>query len=499
VSSIGRNVFPLRNLRTGAIEQICAFAKKVTKGLFMNVRPQKACGHIFGAPLSGMYNLQPEECVNGLRNLLVEIPRPELLPCLDVLLRQAEQGIRELQAESGEIELGSDFEITPWKRHILQLADDFEELRKSSARWRKQASEAETWLERSDIRADWTQDATSQCAHDVEKLRRRMLATSFPPFQSPRWDEWSDVSETAEADRSRHLPNGPRGGMKGASMPKSPSTPRIAPSARRDSSTPKPLRPKEAAPPESHPVDLAMYDLTKGFAKLLPSSFLTGEKWEAIWHCGVRCFGFEYWFGGDIIQAMPEMVPFGAPVRVVRLGATQRTYREMRRFISEELASVYTKDSYDGLRRNCNHFSNELVRFLLHGKQIPEEVRNQINWYRELKVLRPVIMPLLGGALLQPSTRNTGEIGTFPIVHPSSSPTLLQSGNSPGFLGCCSVVNSRRDCNCQCPGSFADLYGPEGSDGFEEAWSRSNTWVQVRTRARAPSPDRAEPDVGSNT
>lgn len=39
-------------------------------------------------------------------------------------------------------------------------------------------------------------------------------------------------------------------------------------------------------------------------------------------------------------------------------------------FLKEDVYVDYNPRMYDVLRRNCNHFSNELAQFLLHGKQL---------------------------------------------------------------------------------------------------------------------------------
>merc|ERR1711924_398521 len=132
---------------------------------------------------------------------------------------------------------------------------------------------------------------------------------------------------------------------------------------------------------------MGMYDLSKGLAGWMPSVLLSGEKWEAIWHTGVRVFGYEFWYGGDIVQAAPEVIPFGMPMKIVRLGTTQRRYKDLHRFIKDELASRYSKDGYDALQRNCNHFSLDLVRYLLDGQQIPAEVRAQLDWYQNAALM----------------------------------------------------------------------------------------------------------------
>ena len=53
-------------------------------------------------------------------------------------------------------------------------------------------------------------------------------------------------------------------------------------------------------------------------------------------------------------------------------------------FLKEDVYVDYNPRMYDVLRRNCNHFSNELAQFLLHGKQLPEEVLMQPEWLKDL-------------------------------------------------------------------------------------------------------------------
>jgi len=147
-------------------------------------------------------------------------------------------------------------------------------------------------------------------------------------------------------------------------------------------------------------VELAMYDLSNGYAKWIPSALLSGRRFEAVWHTGVRIFGNEYWYGGSIFQAkLGTKMPFGAPVRVITLGLTSRTQEELSDFIRSTLCFSYNRASYDVLTKNCNHFSNEVVQFLLNTKEIPEEVRMQPTWARDgriMQILRPVLNSQLG-------------------------------------------------------------------------------------------------------
>lgn len=147
-------------------------------------------------------------------------------------------------------------------------------------------------------------------------------------------------------------------------------------------------------------VELSMYDLSGGIAKLVPSALLSGHKFEGVWHTGIRVFGKEIWFGGYIFESQFDESPFGVPARVLRLGQTARTYQELMEFVKDELAKAFNCASYDVLRRNCNHFSNEVSKFLLRGHEIPTEVIMQPQWAENMalvKILRPAINTWLGG------------------------------------------------------------------------------------------------------
>lgn len=55
------------------------------------------------------------------------------------------------------------------------------------------------------------------------------------------------------------------------------------------------------------PVQLAVYDLSRGMAKGLASSLL-GIDVEAIYHTGVRVYGYEYFYSSGIQKMLPDDV-----------------------------------------------------------------------------------------------------------------------------------------------------------------------------------------------
>jgi hypothetical protein len=122
---------------------------------------------------------------------------------------------------------------------------------------------------------------------------------------------------------------------------------------------------------EGEPVFLHVYDLSQGLAQQLSEAIL-GQRLEGIWHTGVVAYGKEYWFGGGIQTGRPGQTQYGAPVKTIPLGRTEVPRELLEEFLNEikDRYSVYT---YNLMRHNCNHFSNELSTFLT-GSGIPSDI-----------------------------------------------------------------------------------------------------------------------------
>jgi hypothetical protein len=163
------------------------------------------------------------------------------------------------------------------------------------------------------------------------------------------------------------------------------------------------------------PVELILYDISNGASKRF-SPLLFGREFEAIYHSGLLVFGKEYWYGGRIFKTEPPATKyFGAPLtasvtklaascyrsdlQTVQLGYTLATQEEFEDFLRSELCSKYTPEAYDVMSINCNHFSNEAIRFLT-GASIPDEVINLPELVMKTptaRLLRPVLNKWLGG------------------------------------------------------------------------------------------------------
>ncbi|KAK4849168.1 hypothetical protein QYF36_021693 [Acer negundo] len=127
---------------------------------------------------------------------------------------------------------------------------------------------------------------------------------------------------------------------------------------------------------EGHKVSLHVYDLSQGLARQLSMTFL-GKAIEGIWHTGIVVYGTEYYFGGGIQHGPAGTTPYGTPLRVVELGATQVPQDVFEMYL-QEISPRYTAETYSLLTHNCNNFSNEVAQFLV-GVTIPEYVLNLPN------------------------------------------------------------------------------------------------------------------------
>jgi len=126
---------------------------------------------------------------------------------------------------------------------------------------------------------------------------------------------------------------------------------------------------------EKQAVRLHVYDLSMGLAAQVSESVL-GKKVEAVYHTGVVVFGREFYYGaGSGIQAgAPASTTYGNPIQVIDMGHTEidRTILEE---LLQDLQEQFHGNKYHLLYNNCNHFSQELINFLV-GKDIPKHILN---------------------------------------------------------------------------------------------------------------------------
>jgi len=149
-------------------------------------------------------------------------------------------------------------------------------------------------------------------------------------------------------------------------------------------------------------VSIWMYDISDGMAARW-SSLLVGQHFEGIWHSGIVVEwperSSEFWFGGSLFESDPGSTPFGRPLERRPLGHTYKLREEVWDHLNRHLASEFTRDKYDVLTHNCNHFSEKLSMFL-RNDHIPDEVLHQPDMVMAKplpRLLRPVLNRWLGG------------------------------------------------------------------------------------------------------
>jgi len=65
----------------------------------------------------------------------------------------------------------------------------------------------------------------------------------------------------------------------------------------------------------------------------------------------------------------------GVPVyKTLDLGETSKTSEELEAYINATLAAEHNEANYSLLHHNCNHYANDVAKFLLDGKGIPSEI-----------------------------------------------------------------------------------------------------------------------------
>jgi len=123
-----------------------------------------------------------------------------------------------------------------------------------------------------------------------------------------------------------------------------------------------------------------VYDLSQGMARMMSMAFV-GKQVDIIPHSGIVVHwpgssSKEYFFGGGIcVTAAGQSMPM-QPCEVIELGAAKKTEAELEAFLSS-VSGRFTQESYNLLNHNCNHFANEVARFITAGEYgVPDRIVN---------------------------------------------------------------------------------------------------------------------------
>lgn len=126
-------------------------------------------------------------------------------------------------------------------------------------------------------------------------------------------------------------------------------------------------------------VELLVYDLSHGLAKIL-SPALLGKEIEAVYHTSVRVNKIEYYFGSGIIVQNDGIFASKhglQPYLTLSMGETEVTTDDITSYL-ESIQDVFNDKSYDLFTNNCNNFSDELCKFLT-GNGIPQYILDLPN------------------------------------------------------------------------------------------------------------------------
>lgn len=122
-------------------------------------------------------------------------------------------------------------------------------------------------------------------------------------------------------------------------------------------------------------VQAYVYDISQGMAAMMGPA-LVGKPVELVPHTGIVVFGKEYFFGsGPVIGEPGKSVGIPA-AKVIDLGETGKTMDELETYINSVLALEHNEANYNLCNHNCNHYANDVAKFLLDGKGLPDSIVN---------------------------------------------------------------------------------------------------------------------------
>lgn len=118
-------------------------------------------------------------------------------------------------------------------------------------------------------------------------------------------------------------------------------------------------------------VQLYVYDLSHGLASVY-STAMVGVHLDGVWHTSVVIDGEETYFQAGVVQCPAGKTHLGPPLRVIEMGSTEIPSEVVAEYL-EDVAAKYNQTSYNLLKNNCNHFTNDFCQFLV-GKPIPQYI-----------------------------------------------------------------------------------------------------------------------------
>jgi hypothetical protein len=151
---------------------------------------------------------------------------------------------------------------------------------------------------------------------------------------------------------------------------------------------------------EGRKVQLYVYDLSNGLATVYSQSIL-GKHLDGVWHTSVvidNAVGMEgkteYVYANGVNHCGAGHTPFGLPVKVHDLGRTSASDADIEDLLAS-LKGSYSREAYDIVSKNCNHFSDSFLRALPGvSKYVPQDILDLPKIVMSSD-LGPMIMPIV--------------------------------------------------------------------------------------------------------
>lgn len=118
-------------------------------------------------------------------------------------------------------------------------------------------------------------------------------------------------------------------------------------------------------------VELLVYDLSKGMAKMM-SLALTGKQFDGIWHTSIVIHDTEFYYSQGINAITPLSSEHGEPVKRTKMGTTAQSLADIK-LLLKDLEDVFTVDAYHIINNNCNHFTDVVLK-KLELKGCPDDI-----------------------------------------------------------------------------------------------------------------------------
>ncbi|KAH3677193.1 hypothetical protein WICMUC_001774 [Wickerhamomyces mucosus] len=146
-----------------------------------------------------------------------------------------------------------------------------------------------------------------------------------------------------------------------------------------------------------HKVQVYVYDISNGLAKLYSQAFL-GTHLDAIYHTSVVVYGKEYYYDQEgIVAGIPQRTRFGQPLEILNKGSTFVPQDILDEFIEDLKTEQFKLGSYKLFENNCNHFTHTILGFLNDGL-LDDHILN----------LPQIVKDSPNGAMIQQMFSNSG-------------------------------------------------------------------------------------------